>query len=264
MFYIPKCTINNVDLYYETKGHGEPLIFTHGASWDHQQWDKQVDYFSKYYQTITWDVRGHGASSLPNGKVDAEDFTKDLIGLMHHLKIRRAHLCGLSMGGHISLQAAIHYPDYVKSLTLIGTPFTNKFNWYEKILVPVNRFSSLFIPMSLLAKIQAHTLSKFNEANKHYIYSTVAAMSYKNWIRIWNAVSRMESGHELGKVNCPTLLLHGDHDTMIQRQQEYLHIKIKKSQLKIIKNAHHATNLDRPDQVNEYIRQHLIHTSTTI
>ncbi|MFJ7738764.1 alpha/beta fold hydrolase [Lysinibacillus sp. NPDC097287] len=261
---IPKCTVNNVDIYYEIKGKGEPLIFTHGASWDHKQWDKQVDYFSKYYKTITWDVRGHGASSLPKGKLYAEDFSKDLIGLMNHLQIKKANLCGLSMGGHISLQTAIHYPEYVKSLILIGTPFTNKFNWYEKVFVPINRFSNLFIPMSLSAKIQAYTLSKFNKANKQYIYSTVAAMSYRNWIRIWNVVSRMESGNELDKINCPTLILHGDRDTMIQRQQEYLHNKIKKSQLKIIENAHHATNLDKPDQVNEYIHQHLIKTSTSI
>ena len=262
VFIIPKCTINNVELYYETKGKGEPLIFTHGASWDHKQWDKQVDYFSEHYQTITWDVRGHGSSSLPKGKVHAEDFYKDLIGLMKHLEIKKAHLCGLSMGGHISLQTAIHYPEYVKSLILIGTPFTNKYNWYEKVLMPVNRFSNLFIPMSLSAKIQAYTLSKFNKANKSYINSTVAAMSYKNWIRLWNAISRMESGNKLDKVNCPTLILHGDHDTMVQRQQEYLHKNIKNSQLIIIGNAHHATNLDNPNQVNENIQNHLIKTST--
>ena len=95
VFVIPKCTINNADLYYEMKGTGETIIFTHGASWDHKQWEKQVEYFSQYYQTITWDVRGHGASSLPKGKVDAEDFRKDLIGLMNHLQIKNAHLCGL-------------------------------------------------------------------------------------------------------------------------------------------------------------------------
>lgn len=258
---IPKCTINNVDLFYEIKGEGEPLIFTHGASWDHKQWDKQVDYFSQYYQTITWDVRGHGGSSLPKGKVFAEDFIKDLIGLMDHLEIKNAHLCGLSMGGHISLQTAIYQPEYVKSLILIGTPFTNKFNWYEKLLVPVNRFSNLFIPMSLSAKIQAYTLSKFNKTNNNYIYSTVASMSYKNWVRIWAAVSRMESRDKLDKVNCPTLILYGDQDTMVRRQQDYLHNNINKSQLKIIENAHHATNLDNPNQVNEIIHQHLINTS---
>ncbi|KOS60392.1 alpha/beta hydrolase [Lysinibacillus agricola] len=258
---MPTCTINNVDLYYEIKGKGEPIIFTHGASWDKNQWDKQVDYFSQYYQTITWDVRGHGASSLPKGMVDAVDFRKDLIGLMNHLQIKNAHLCGLSMGGHISLQTAIHNPEYVKSLILIGTPFTNKFNWYEKLLVPLNRFSNLFIPMSVSAKIQAYTLSKFNKENKHYINSTVASMSYKNWVRIWNAVSRMESRNDLDKVNCSTLILYGEKDTMIKRQQEYLHNNIKQSQLIIIDNAHHATNLDNPNQVNENIHQHLINSS---
>ena len=55
-------------------------------------------------------------------RVNSEDFSSDLIALMDHLKLDKAILCGLSMGGHISLQTAIRYPERVKSLILIGTP----------------------------------------------------------------------------------------------------------------------------------------------
>lgn len=91
---MPTIEINNATLYYEVKGAGETLLFTHGASWDLQQWKPQVEELSKSFKVITWDVRGHGKSSLPKGKVDSEDFVKDLVGLLEHLGVKQAHLLG--------------------------------------------------------------------------------------------------------------------------------------------------------------------------
>lgn len=248
------CNVNGVELYYEVVGTGKPIIFTHGASWNHKQWKQQVDFFSQFYQTIVWDVRGHGKSTLPEGRVDSEDFSKDLIGLLNHLNIESAVLCGLSMGGHISLQTAIRYPKRVSSLILIGTPFTNTFNLYEKLTVPINRLSSRFISMKSLAKLSANALSKFNTENKAYILEAVQMIPHKNWTRLWNAITRMESGDDLHKVECPTLLLCGEHDSLTMRQQKYMAKHIQNSTLKIVHQAHHATNLDNPQQVNEYMK----------
>lgn len=251
------CEVNGVKLYYEVKGAGRPIVFTHGASWNHQQWEEQVDYFAEFYQTIVWDVRGHGYSTLSEGKVDSEDFSRDLIGLLDHLGLESAILCGLSMGGHISLQTAIRYPERVEELILIGTPFTNTFNWYEKIFVPINRWSSRLISMKLSAKLSAAALSKFNPHNQSYIEAAMLMIPYKNWIRIWDAVTRMESGRELHNVKSRTLLLCGDHDTMTLRQQKHMEEHIEHAELKIVSQAHHATNLDNPQEVNTLIQDFL-------
>src|SRR5690625_3956561 len=159
---MPICETNNVKLYYEVRGTGLPIVFTHGASWNHKQWDSQLNYFSSLHQVVVWDVRGHGYSTLPAGKVDSDDFSRDLIGLLDHLGIESAILCGLSMGGHISLQTAFKYPERVAGLILIGTPFTNTFNWYEKLFVPFNRWSSRLISMKQSAKLSAKMLATFN------------------------------------------------------------------------------------------------------
>lgn len=254
---VPYANMKDVQLYYEVYGEGEPIVFTHGATWDHLQWRPQVEHLSQWYKVIVWDVRGHGKSSLPAGKVDSKDLVKDLLDLIEYLEIERVHLCGLSMGGHISLQAAIHDPERVLSLILIGTPYTNTYNWYEKLFVPINRFSSRFIPMRWLAKIQARTLSTFNKDNKAYIENVVSAMSLTDWVRLWAAVSRMESGDQLAEVKCPTLILQGDHDHMIKRQQADLARQLANARLMTIKDAHHATNLDNATDVNEAIVMHL-------
>lgn len=254
---MPVCEVNQVSLYYEVHGSGTPLLFTHGASWNHQQWHPQVEAFSSMYQTIVWDVRGHGYSTLPEGRVDSEDFSKDLIGLLDHLGLESAFLCGLSMGGHISLQTAIRYPSRVKGLILIGTPCTNSFNWYEKLFVPINRWSTRLISMKTSGRIQAKMLSKFNPGNQAYIEEAFQMIPQHNWVRVWDAVTRMESRSDLPKISCPTLLLQGDHDTMISRQQRFMEEQIPNAQLQIVSQAHHATNLDNPQEVNEYIQAFL-------
>lgn len=244
---------NDATLFYKVEGEGFPIIFTHGASWNHLQWKKQVNFLKENYKIVTWDVRGHGESSLPKGNVNPETFSSDLVALMNHLGIEKAILCGLSMGGHISLQTAIRYPERVKGLILIGTPCSNTFNLYEKIFVPINRFSSKLIPIKFSAKIQAKMLSKFNPENYDYIIDAFSMMKHDEWNRVWDAVTRMESKDDLANVKCPTLLLVGDHDTMTNYQQPYMQKHIPHSELKVIQNAHHGTNLDNPNMVNELI-----------
>jgi 3-oxoadipate enol-lactonase len=107
--------------------------------------------------------------------------------------------------------------------------------------------------MQLSAKLQAKMLSQFNRENYDYIISAFSMISKDNWIRVWDAVTRMESKHNLHQVKCPTLLLIGDHDTLTRRHQPYMHDRIHNSTLRTINNAHHGTNLDNPRAVNEEI-----------
>ncbi|QTD43133.1 alpha/beta fold hydrolase [Sporosarcina sp. Te-1] len=254
---MPILNTNGIMIHYEVKGEGKPIVFTHGASWDSSQWREQVAALENEFTTIVWDVRGHGHSSLSADKFDSEDFVKDLISLLDHLQIKQASLCGLSMGGHISLQTAIRHPHRVSSLVLIGTPFTNQFNWYEKIAVPINRWTNRIMPISWLAKLQAIVLSKYNPANRVYIEEAVRSLSHSDWNRLWDVISRMESKEDLEQVHCPTLILYGEHDSLIKRQQVYMHERIKDSILFPIRHAHHATNMDNPQEVNERIRTFL-------
>lgn len=254
---MPYVTRDKVNLYYEISGEGPPIIFTHGASWNHGQWEKQVHHFRNTRTVVTWDVRGHGLSSLPEGPVNSEDFSADLMALMDHLKLDTAVLCGLSMGGHISLQSAARYPERVTGLVLIGTPCTNSFNLYEKIVVPINRMSSRWISMETLAKMQAKVLSKLNPANEAYIREATLMIPHDAWIRLWDSVTRMESRDDLPRIACPTLLLIGDHDNLTNAHQEYMRAYIPGSELKVIPRAQHGTNLDNPEAVNREIEEFL-------
>lgn len=104
-------------LFYEELGKGEPVIFIHGHSFDHYQWDPQFYEFAKNYRAIRYDVRGYGRSSMP-AEFSSASHATDLIKMMDALKIKRAHLVGLSMGGYIATDMLALYHDRLLSVTL--------------------------------------------------------------------------------------------------------------------------------------------------
>ena len=252
---MPMCLVNGVQLYYEIHGSGPPIIFTHGHSMYHRQWEPQVAALSKRYQIILWDVRGHGHSSLPPGRVDPEDFSRDLNGLMDALDVPEAVLCGLSMGGHISIQSAIRYPQRVRGLILIGSPYTNTFNLFERLTTPISKLSVRLLPLRTTASLTAKALSGINPDNRPFIEQAFSMMSHDAFVRHWSGNLRMESKRDLHRVSCPTLVLYGDQDTMVMRQQRELARQIQGAELHVVSNAHHLTNRDNPEEVNRHVAE---------
>lgn len=240
-------------LYYEETGQGKPIIFLHGFSWDMRQWNRQVEHFSSGYRVITLDARGHGKSSLPQGKVMPDVFWQDVVAMMDCLNIPKAIICGLSMGGHVAIQVAINAGERVESLILIGTICTNQFNNYERLLLPINRFCQRLMPMSWIAWSISMGMGNFSPEAKPYIREVVGSINHDVYNRTWKAVTNMESRDGLINITCPTLILIGDHDYMTRRQQQYMHEHIQGSHLVTIKNAHHGTNLDNPEEVEQEI-----------
>ena len=250
---MPTIETNGVTLFYKVIGNGLPLVFTHGAGWDHTQWQPQIAHFANRFRVIVWDVRGHGQSTLPDGPVDSTDFSRDLVGLLDALDIRQAILVGLSMGGHISLQTAIEYPDRVAALVLMGTPCTNRFNWRERLLVPINRWSARLIPMALMARWTGQSMAKYSTAAGQSIDQAMRQIPYERWQRIWYAVTSMESRSGLSQISCPTLILEGADDWLVQHQQAYLASHIPNATHHVVQGAFHAMNWDNPEDVHRYM-----------
>jgi pimeloyl-ACP methyl ester carboxylesterase len=99
---MPFADVGGVKLFYEETGQGAPLIFVHEFAGDHQSWHLQVRFFARRYRTIAYNARGYPPSDVPD-KPEAysqERAADDILGILDHLKIPKAHICGLSMGGY--------------------------------------------------------------------------------------------------------------------------------------------------------------------
>lgn len=109
--------INNVKIFWELTGDkGDPLILVHGSWGDHHNWDLVVGEFSKTFQVLTYDRRGHSQSERPSGQGYVKEDIEDLIALIEHLNLSPAHIAGNSFGAAIVLKTASKRPDLFKSM----------------------------------------------------------------------------------------------------------------------------------------------------
>ena len=126
---MPIATLNNLDMYYETHGNGEPLFLISGFGADHTIWLSVVELLSEHFQVIIFDNRGAGKSTVTPGPYTIEQLSQDVIDLCDHLNIESAYFCGNSMGGYITLTLLHQYRDRIKKAIIsnsslsIATPF---------------------------------------------------------------------------------------------------------------------------------------------
>src|SRR6266702_1908956 len=115
-------TDDNVKLYYEDSGSGMPIIFVHEFAGDCRSWESQVRYFARCYRCIAYNARGYPASDVPaDGEHYSQDRARDDIrAVLDALKIDKAHIVGLSMGGFAALHFGFTYPHRARSLVVAG------------------------------------------------------------------------------------------------------------------------------------------------
>src|SRR3990170_419584 len=120
---MPKARLNGVEIAYEVRGQGYPLVLAHGYTASKEMWADQRDAFSHRYRLVTYDCRGHGESEAPAvpNQYSLDIFVKDQKALLDHLDIGEAYVGGLSMGGMIAMRFALKYPDVVRALLLCDT-----------------------------------------------------------------------------------------------------------------------------------------------
>ena len=118
---MPLANIGDIQIYYEEYGEGQALIMILGIGQDTVTWEFQISEFSKHFRLILLDNRDSGKSSSCSEIYTTETMARDILGLMDHLGIARAHLLGTSMGSMIAQQVALIAPERVISLVLAST-----------------------------------------------------------------------------------------------------------------------------------------------
>jgi pimeloyl-ACP methyl ester carboxylesterase len=122
---MPYADSNGVKLYYEEAGRGVPIVFVHEFADDLYGWEDQIRYFSRRYRCVAFNARGYPPSEVPKSasKYSQAIATADVANVMRHLKIRKAHIIGCSMGGYATVHFGLTYPRMALSLTAIGVGF---------------------------------------------------------------------------------------------------------------------------------------------
>ena len=121
--FMPHLTTDDgVKLFYEETGKGKPVVFIHEFAGDFRSWEQQVRHFAKYYRCITFNARGYPPSDVPKDqeKYSQERARDDIRAVLDALKIDKAHIVGLSMGGFAALHFGFTYGDRARSIVVAG------------------------------------------------------------------------------------------------------------------------------------------------
>lgn len=257
---MPQISLDSVNLYYETTGQGQPLLFIHGLGSSTRDWDRQVAEFSRTYQVITVDLRGHGRSDKPAGPYSIPQFAADTAGLLKALSVESAHIVGLSLGGGVAFQLALDYAQLVKTMTIVNsapamvgiTPDAQK--EVERRVAIVRQMGmramgealapNLFPKVEQAALRQTFVERWAENDPQAYIEATLSMVG-------WNVTDR------LGSIRRPTLVIAADQDySPLAIKEAYVKL-LPDAQLVVIADAHHATPVERPQEFNAALAQFL-------
>ena len=257
--------INNLNLSYDDVGEGNiPIIFLHGFPFDKSMWAKQLDFFATTNRVIAIDIRGFGKSTDESTPLSIDLFSDDLMLFMNQMKISKAIICGLSMGGFIALNAQARFPDRFEAIILCDTQCIA-----DTIEVKLNRYKTI-------DEIALNGTLNFNEAfikkvfcknsftNKQEIVTQLRSVVMANPEQIIinglkALAERSETCSTLPEINIPTLIICGREDEVTPLEQsEFLHTSIKASVLHIIDNAGHVSNIEQPEEFNNEISKFLL------
>jgi pimeloyl-ACP methyl ester carboxylesterase len=255
---MPRLHVRDIHLHYEVTGQGEPLLFIHGLGATGEDWERQVAYFAPHYQVITLDMRGHGRSDKPRGPYSIPLFAEDIAALLRELGGIPTHVVGLSLGGMVAFQLAITAPDLVQSLTIVNSgPEMRAHTFKQKLGLWV-----LLIQRWLIVRIwgmrkmgevlSARLLPEPEHEEERRVFIERWAANDKNaYLASVYALKSWSVANRLGEIHCPTLVIAADEDyTPVEFKETYV-ARMPQAELKIIKQARHYTNVERPEQFNK-------------
>jgi len=260
-----KIQIEDVIINYEDHGEGDlPVIFIHGFPFDQTMWKPQVDFLKSFMRIITFDLRGYGRSGAGSMKPSIDLYAADLLRLMDALKIERAIVCGLSMGGYILLNAINRFPERFEAIILCDThciadTVEARERRYKTIELlnagGLKDFTQLFIK-NIFCKETLENKSGIADPIKNVILST-RVETITGTLRA--LAERKETCSTLQRIAVPTLILCGKEDVVAPPEQsEFFSTNIRQSTLHLIDQAGHMANLEQADEFNRHLKDFIV------
>lgn len=234
-------------LYNSPKQHTEYIVFIHGLGLDLTIWEPIIPCLQDHFHILTYDLRGHGETSLDDTNINWDVLINDLHSLVSKLGISKFHLLGLGFGGNLAIKYLKQFPEKVSRLILTSVYMyfpedtTNKEIAKRKHLVSHGN-------MIQLSKNLIHQIC-FNLTPKRELLLTKAynKVDLKTYFHLLELLSKTVSVEELQEIDQEVLLLQGDRDPLFPVQQTNLYqTYLKNSVSYIVPNSSNIVSLDNP------------------
>jgi pimeloyl-ACP methyl ester carboxylesterase len=257
-------TDDGVRLHYEESGSGTPVIFVHEFAGDHRSWETQMRHFGQRYRAITYGARGYPPSDVPEdpARYSQARAADDIASVLDHLKIAKAHVVGLSMGGFATLHFGFRHPDRALSLTVAGCGYGAEKGQRDKFRGEADAIAAFLDTNGIAAFAEKYaygpTRVQFENKDprgfaefKQQLAEHSALGSRNTQLGVQRErPSLYDLVNEMKALTVPTLILTGDEDWPCLQPSLLMKQAIPSAALSVMPNCGHTINLEDPDQFN--------------
>jgi 3-oxoadipate enol-lactonase len=257
-------TDDRVRLYYEEHGRGgTPLVLAYGIGGNADMWDVNREALAARHRLVLWEPRGHARSDSPDdpAKYSFQRWALDLKAVLDHLKIRKAHVGGLSLGAGIATRFALRFPARVSSLVITnsssaaGLPLSveNLVMRARSIEITLTKGMDAMAEYAMAANPNLSERLAIDPSAREEFYAEYRALSpigYANSLRALLAMDHITD--QLRHLRMPVLLIGGDRDPSLA-PMKVMHRKVRGSKLVVLSPASHFGNRDQPEAWNRTV-----------
>jgi pimeloyl-ACP methyl ester carboxylesterase len=269
---MPHATTNDgVKLYYEETGIGPTIVFVHEFAGDHRSWEPQLRFFSRRYRCVAFNARGYPPSDVPEtvDKYSQERARDDVIAVMDHLGVEKAHVVGLSMGGFATLHVGLAYPQRCRSLVIGGCGYGSQPGDEDRFRAESKATAELFETQGTAA-----TAAKYGAGPTRVQFQNKDPRGFQEFMGYLAEHSAKGSALTLRgvqmrrpllyqlvegmkKIAVPTLVMTGDEDEPCLDAALLLKRSIPTSGLVVFPRSGHLINLEEPELYNRTVADFL-------
>jgi len=265
---MPTVKANDINIYYEIHGEGEPLLMIQGYSFNSGHWFTLAPEMAKYYRAIIFDNRGTGRTDKPEPPYTMKMFAADAKALLDAIGIDKANVFGVSMGGMIAQEFALDYPDRVLNLIVGCSNCGGK----ASVAPTPEALAFLFNPDAAKLSVEERARATapwlwtqdYIDKNPQAVEELVKVTSTyptppQGFAGHGTAIAGHDTCDRLPQIKVPTLVIAGDSDRLIPPENsKIIASRIPGAELLIIKNAGHAftQSPDAAKAILDFLKRH--------
>jgi 3-oxoadipate enol-lactonase len=242
------------------------LVLTGSLGTSLEMWADQVPALAEHFRLLRYDKRGHGRSPVPRGPYSVDDLGGDLLALLDGLRIERASLCGLSIGGLISMWVAITAPERVERLALCSTSahLASPEQWTERAAT-VRAHGTEAVADAVLGRWLTPPFAKRHPEIVERLRSLILATPDEGYAGSCEALAAADLRGRLASIKAPTLVLTADQDpaTPADEHGRAIAEAIPSARFQLISDGAHLVNVERPELFNAALTEHLLAEART-
>jgi pimeloyl-ACP methyl ester carboxylesterase len=253
---VPVAITESTSIDYDVHGEGPALLLIGGLGFGRWAWFRQIPAFSRHFRTIAFDVRGE--RELKGG---VADLAAESVALLEHLRVKKAHVLGTSLGGFVAQELALVRPDLVDRLVLVGTSYgrggpESMSAW---ALADMIGLPSLNAEKAVRRGLEAATSEayraqrpeEFEQIVSWRLADSPSLSAYYDQLR---AGARFDISRDVGRITSPTLVIHGSEDRFVPASNAFaLAEEIPGAKLRVLDEAGHLVFIERYADVNREV-----------